>query len=239
MKKLTLPRLKSLAPQPKKKVQKLAANAAHRLTPPAFEDYDEEPSTKLSTAFVVVLILHLVAVGGIYAFHSIKAHRKGNEVAPEATAKLATPAVVPVSAAAAPNSGAAAKVPAASQVSPKVSTAVAAATSPASQVVAPATQAKSSQPKADGAPSAVLPQPKVAAGNSPAPVQAVQAAPHGDAQSSVVKTYTVVKGDNPVAIAKRFGVTEDELLKLNGISDPKKLQIGQVLKVPAKKGSPN
>jgi LysM repeat protein len=46
-----------------------------------------------------------------------------------------------------------------------------------------------------------------------------------------------MKGDNPVVIAKRLGVSEEELLKLNGISDPKKLQIGQELKIPAKKGA--
>ncbi|MEI6715691.1 MAG: LysM peptidoglycan-binding domain-containing protein [Verrucomicrobiota bacterium] len=239
MKKLTLPRLKSLAPQPKKKVQKLAANAAHRLTPPAFEDYDEEPSTKLSTAFVVVLILHLVAVGGIYAFHSIKAHRNGNEVAPETTAKSAAPAVVPVPQVASVNSGPAVKAPAAPQVQPKVSTTTAAAPSPAPQVAASVIQAKSPVSKGDGAPSAVLPQSKVAGGNPAAPLQPVQAGAHTEPQASALKTYTVVKGDNPVAIAKRFGVTEDELLKLNGVSDPKKLQIGQVLKVPAKKGSTN
>jgi membrane-bound lytic murein transglycosylase D len=49
------------------------------------------------------------------------------------------------------------------------------------------------------------------------------------------RTYTVAKGDNPVSIAKKMGVSSEELLKLNGLEDPKKLQIGQVLKVPAKK----
>jgi LysM repeat protein len=49
------------------------------------------------------------------------------------------------------------------------------------------------------------------------------------------KTYTVVKGDNPVAIAKRMHVNYEEMLKLNNIEDPKKLQIGQILKMPASK----
>ena len=30
---------------------------------------------KLSSAFVVVLVLHVVAVGGIYAFNALKAHQ--------------------------------------------------------------------------------------------------------------------------------------------------------------------
>jgi LysM repeat protein len=49
------------------------------------------------------------------------------------------------------------------------------------------------------------------------------------------KTYTVKKGENPVAIARQLGVSYSDLLKLNKISDPRKVQIGQVLKVPAKK----
>src|SRR5205085_5746032 len=48
------------------------------------------------------------------------------------------------------------------------------------------------------------------------------------------KTYTVGKGDNPVAIAKKLKVSYDELLALNHISDPRKLQIGQKLLVPNK-----
>ena len=40
---------------------------ARRASPQAFDDYDEEePTTRLSSAFIVVLVLHLVAVGGIY-----------------------------------------------------------------------------------------------------------------------------------------------------------------------------
>jgi LysM repeat protein len=45
-------------------------------------------------------------------------------------------------------------------------------------------------------------------------------------------TYKVAKGDNPYKIAKKLGVTPQELLKANNIDDPTKLQIGQVLKVP-------
>lgn len=55
------------------------------------DDYDteEEPNMKLSHAFIVVLILHLIAVGGVFAFNSIKARQNA-----EAKAALAksTPA---------------------------------------------------------------------------------------------------------------------------------------------------
>ncbi len=45
--------------------------------------------------------------------------------------------------------------------------------------------------------------------------------------------YTVVKGDNPVTIARHLHVSYDALLELNQIEDPRKLQIGQKLRVPA------
>jgi LysM repeat protein len=48
------------------------------------------------------------------------------------------------------------------------------------------------------------------------------------------KVYVVAKGDNPVSIAKKLKVSYDELLALNHIEDPHKLQIGQKLLVPPK-----
>ena len=46
------------------------------------------------------------------------------------------------------------------------------------------------------------------------------------------KVYTVVKGDNPVMIAKKVKVPYDDLIALNHIEDPRKLQIGQKLLIP-------
>jgi LysM repeat protein len=46
------------------------------------------------------------------------------------------------------------------------------------------------------------------------------------------KLYTVVRGDNPVTIARRFHVSYDALLELNQISDPRKLRIGTKLHIP-------
>jgi LysM repeat protein len=54
------------------------------------------------------------------------------------------------------------------------------------------------------------------------------------AASEGANVYTVAKGDNPVKIAKKLKVSESELLSLNGIDDPRKLQIGQKLLVPTK-----
>jgi LysM repeat protein len=46
------------------------------------------------------------------------------------------------------------------------------------------------------------------------------------------KIYVVVKGDNPVTIARKLHVSYDALLELNQIDDPRKLQIGQKLRIP-------
>jgi LysM repeat protein len=46
------------------------------------------------------------------------------------------------------------------------------------------------------------------------------------------KTYIVKKGDNPVTIAKKFKISYDDLIALNHIEDPRKLQIGQKLLIP-------
>ena len=55
---------------------------------------------------------------------------------------------------------------------------------------------------------------------------------HAKAPPSSGKTYTVKKGDNPVVIAKRLKVSYDDLIALNHIEDPHKLQIGQKFLIP-------
>jgi len=50
--------------------------------------------------------------------------------------------------------------------------------------------------------------------------------------------YTVAKGDNPVKIAKKLKVSESDLLAVNHIDDPRKLQIGQKLIIPSKAAKP-
>ena len=58
------------------------------------------------------------------------------------------------------------------------------------------------------------------------------------APSSSGKTYVVKKGDNPVGIAKKLKVSYNELIALNHIDDPRKLQIGQKLLVPKTTANP-
>jgi putative chitinase len=45
--------------------------------------------------------------------------------------------------------------------------------------------------------------------------------------------YIVQDGDIPETIAAQFGITADELMAANGITDPTSLQIGQELIIPA------
>lgn len=52
------------------------------------------------------------------------------------------------------------------------------------------------------------------------------------AETDSGKIYVVVKGDNPVTIARKLHVSYDALLELNQIDDPRKLQIGQKLRIP-------
>jgi LysM repeat protein len=55
---------------------------------------------------------------------------------------------------------------------------------------------------------------------------------HAKTPPSSGKTYVVKKGDNPVTIAKKLNVSQDDLITLNHIDDPHKLRIGQKLLIP-------
>jgi LysM repeat protein len=60
---------KPVKPTPKKRLRAAAQRAAKY----SEEDHaSDEPNVRLSRAFVVVLLLHVVAVGGIFAFSALK-----------------------------------------------------------------------------------------------------------------------------------------------------------------------
>jgi len=71
---------------------------------------------------------------------------------------------------------------------------------------------------------ALTPEPKVAQTEKKAPKKQV---------SSELKTVTIAKGDVLEKIAKEHGVSVQEIMKLNKLSNSR-LQIGQMLKVPPK-----
>jgi LysM repeat protein len=76
------------------------------------------------------------------------------------------------------------------------------------------------------------PEPKV---EKAIPVKSTDPKPAPAPASWEAQTYVVVAGDNPNKLAKKFGVTENALLKANGITDPRKLQVGQRIVIPSRK----
>lgn len=215
------------------------------------DGYDEEePQTKLTGALIIVAILHFVAVGGIYAFNQIKSSRRVVDVAP-AAAPTKTTAPQPAA-------------PAASQpaAEPK-SAATQAASAPAVAPVAPVLKQRVYNVKPGDTLIGIaknfnvavndlkaansmsndtiragqvlnLPGAKSPGETAPAPAPAKPATATKTAEMTT-KSYTVKSGDRLIFIAKKFGVTQEDLVALNKIKDPGKLQVGQTLKVPVKK----
>lgn len=62
---------------------------------------------------------------------------------------------------------------------------------------------------------------------------AAPAAATSEISSADYATHKVAKGESPAVIAKKYGMKTSELLSLNNITDPRKLKIGQELKVKA------
>jgi len=58
-------------------------------------------------------------------------------------------------------------------------------------------------------------------------------APRAGGNAGRYKTYTVVAGDTLSLIAEAFKTTINELMRLNNLSDPNQLSVGQALRVPA------
>jgi LysM repeat protein len=332
-----------------KKILRMPLRRMPRRTPPADslhakaaanaetydkEDYDdEEPSMKFSHALIVVLALHVIAVGGIFAFNSIKAEQnsstkastKGVNVplatqtaaqskpspaqgvierragkthtvqagdtlsriaalykigvealekengittysmikvgqilkipAPESLAvkpEVAKPATDPVTAAA-KHAFLTAKTDIAKPAALITKTDVAksptvAAKTDVAKPPTPAVKTDVAKPPTAVAKSDVAKSPAVAAktdASKPPPVAVTTPKP-ANAQPSPKKAetaslttdsdvYVVAKGDNPYNIAKKLHVSYDELIAINEIKDPTRVQIGQKLKIPAKK----
>jgi LysM repeat protein len=160
--------------------KKLKASTARRsrLGLPDEMDYEEmgEPNMKLSRALLIVLLLHVVAVAGIFAFNTIK------------TRESFSPATADNVVSATPNA------------------------SPAAV--------------ADSSPN------EVAKSETNAAPATHAAAPNDSGVKDSGRVYVVVRGDNPVRIARHFKVSEADLLALNQITDSRKLQINQKLHIP-------
>ncbi len=96
----------------------------------------------------------------------------------------------------------------------------------AERTAQPTTQATVGSGAASVRPS-VTPEPTT---SPTAPGATPSAAPA--ASSHATQTYRVKPGDTLTAIAARFGVSVADLQRLNGIKDPRLLQVGQVLRIP-------
>ena len=212
---------------PKKK--KLQATAARRVRE---ADYTEEPNVKLSSAFVVVLVLHVVAVGGIYAFNAIKAHQPAAFEDTETPQAQPTPQTV-ANTQAPENTAAAEQSPASTPAPPRmyrvksgdtIARIASANRIDASELI----DLNSLRAQGGIHVGEELKLPTDA--TPPAPVEAPTPAPLRDSGA----TYTVVHGDTPVGIARKLHVGYDDLIRLNKIEDPKKLKIGMKLRVPVK-----
>ncbi len=259
-----------------KKPAKLQASTRRATRQEVEEEFYEdefEPNMKLSRAFIVVLLLHVVAVGGIFAFNNLKTtpDGSGNDFEPtakamqnpEQTAEMrpATPAT-----AADPNTiQPAPRVPAAVPTAPAVAegssrhivrsgenlTTISAlygvslnalrkenkmenlATIRVGQelIIPPKNLEMPNSPEilqllAPSRPNAVTTSASAATSRP----EAVAAGGRPITDSGSV--YVVEAGDNPYSIARKLNVNYKDLLSLNGIDDPKRLQIGQKLQVP-------
>lgn len=216
---------------------------------------------RLSTIFLVVLGLHVVVIVGISAYHLLRGNPDTGitsmDPMPAAeVAKIQEAAPAPEVASSMPSPDdkvwqAQAPAEAPAPVAAVVETAPVPAAERMHVVVKGDTLGKIA--KANGVTAAALAKangidgtmirigqklkiPEVAGAGTEAkpmaaPAQAVVAAAAQQA-SSPAGTYTVAAGDTLAKIAKKFGTKAETLAKLNSISDPRKLRIGQKLQVP-------
>jgi LysM repeat protein len=236
------------------------ATAAQAAAPTSHDE--DDGGNRLSGAFLVVLVLHIIAVMGVFAFARIKENRAHNAPpetpAPKAVAKpaLAKPAapkpVLPVAAA----TIAAANPTVTPHETPKPAATpahvthivkegdtlvkIAIAYNAAVPDIVSSNRLKSPSDIRPGQaltiPGGKQPQKSATTNEARLAQAAAQKNTPAPADHKSTKTYVVKKGDSPMRIAREHGVSYEELMKVNSIKDPKKIQTGQVLKLPVKNG---
>jgi LysM repeat protein len=76
-------------------------------------------------------------------------------------------------------------------------------------------------------------------GQEPGVVPEGTATPEGETSTpSAEGVYIVQEGDYPSSIAEQFGISAEELMEANGITDPTTLMVGQELIIPTVTPSP-
>lgn len=284
--------IRTTAPGPKKKRGagvKLRASTGRAIARPEEEEEeyeDSEPNMKLSHAFVVVLVLHLVAIGGVYGFNRYKnrdvmegktnaeavagkveeSKGAGGVKKDAVAAKAADPNKHEVAAGDTLNKIAGRYGVSVEQIE-KANGLTASSVLRSGQkltipqveakpVVVPQTKVapKPAVAQTKATPKVVEPQSKVAVKPEVKPVadakpvaevkpkaetkvaetKAVPAKASGGEAAGGEQEYVVVAGDNPYSVAKKFHVSYQKLVEVNGIDDPTKIRIGQKLKIPSK-----
>ena len=235
---------------PRKRLRAAAQRAPARY---AEEEYvSEEPNVKLSRAFVVVLLLHVVAVGGIFAFSALKDRQLaanstlltgGNSNRPTADSSARLTAT---KTSATTNDLRTAKYeePSGNPSTHKVKSGetLASIAAEAGCTVRDLELANNLKPGTTLTVGRELTMPDRTAKTTVPPDVQRLIQPNGKSTASAPpekssaegKYYTVQRGDSPASIAKKFKTTSFDLLKANNLDDPKKLQIGQRLVIPVK-----
>jgi peptidoglycan endopeptidase LytF len=253
----TAPRRSTRRLVPRKTMHVRAASSREEV-----EEYEgeSEPSMKLSQAFIVVLVLHVVAVAGIYGFNQLKEKPARPTTAKTETAEAAAPAAVTEKKTEPVTKTEPAKTQEAQvtytvvagdtlrRIASKFNTSIESLektnnlTSTSilkvgqTLVVGSAAKAANAQAQTTESTAKTAPTPAVVAKAPPVKAPPVQekaeAKPAEKTKTSEEKIHVVAKGDNPYSLAKKYNITQAALMKANNIEDPKKLKIGQTLVIP-------
>lgn len=82
---------------------------------------------------------------------------------------------------------------------------------------------------------AATPAASVAKAKKVTPAPAPAPAPAKPKTATGSRTHVIQKGDTVYNVAKRYGLSSGEVMRANGISDPSRVQMGQVLKITVKR----
>lgn len=227
---------------------------------------DDDGASRLSGAFVIVLVLHIIALVGVFAFARIKDSRAASKSAVVADASEAAadggkkntaskqPAATPAAAPASTPAPVKQTVTAGAQVNAGVAANVERTTTPEPRTpakgvhivkagdnltkianqhgvtIADLVKANGLKLEDDLKINQELKVPEA----SRTPARTVAETKPKATEPVAANTYVVRKNDSLIKIANNLGVKYEDLVKLNNIKDPKKLQEGQKLKVPRK-----
>jgi LysM repeat protein len=221
--------------QPKK--TKLQASTARRVRE---ADFTEEPNVKLSSAFVVVLILHIVAVGGIYLFNAIKAHQFAAADETVMQQPQTAPQVQPAAPIAATTTTQADAPPTPAANTPAVPEYYRVKSGDTIMRIATAygvsAEALINLNHLEDLGGIHVGQELKLPSGATMPSEAALT-PRSLLVRDSGNYYTVKSGDTPVSIAHKLHVVYADLIQLNKIEDPKRLKIGSRLKVPMRRST--